>query len=605
MKSITIRELKNIASIEEIIGKYLNIKSSGNTYKALCPFHKEKTPSFIINPEKKFYHCFGCGEHGDIFSFLVKYRNINFKDAVKEVADFYGYEIKSEYYNVKKDKSQHDILIKLNNIALQKYRYILKDPIQGKTAREYIKNRNINEELIELFSIGYAPDEWDTITKLLERNDIDKNIKKKSDLIKINNKYNRTYDRFRHRVIFPIFNESDEVLGFGGRSLGIGKTTGKEPAKYLNSSENEIFKKRNILYNLNLAKNEIKEKKTVIITEGYIDVIVCYQFGFKNVVAPMGTAITFNQIKKLEKISEKIILLFDGDKAGLRATLKSIDLIFQTNMDVMVVRLPNDLDPSDYLFKHGKDNLKNLLRNAENGLDFKLNYISKVNNMETPKGKENFIKQAIHFISNTGNRILFDIALKKISQTSKIPEYTIRKVFTKSNSNQNNISKYQKEENNEDLLIKIQNNIINILLANPNDIENIIIKLPDNLFTNNIQKKVYNLIKDIIMKEGYVNYEMIYNYLDDEEIQQYDKIIKSINEYSADTEITKQMIIEHINKLKLLNIEKRIEENDINTKQASDAGNLVLLTHYMEERQYLLNERAKLNKYKYNKPKND
>ncbi|MFW5800055.1 MAG: DNA primase, partial [Spirochaetota bacterium] len=432
-RSVDAKELKEIASIIEIISKYVQLKKTGRTYKGLSPFTNEKTPSLIVNPEGQFFKDFSSGKGGDVFTFLMEYHRYSFKEALEEVAEYYGYSI-TNTFNKKKSggKSVKERLINLNNIAQQEYRRQFKETASGEIARQYIKKRSISSDMVDMFGIGYVPDEWNTITDLFIKANIPKEDLEKTDLVIKSRKNNKYYDRFRFRLMFPIYDENDKLIGFGGRTLGKGKSTGTDPAKYLNSSDSELFNKSSLLYNLNLAKNEIREMETVIITEGYLDVIACYQNGIRNVVAPMGTALTPNQLKKLERYAKKIILMFDGDRAGINAAVKSIDIIFQTNLETSVVILPEAQDPYDYLLKYGKDELKFLLNNAQDGLDFKLNNIAKNYDLKTAKGKENFINQSFYFLNSTKNRIIIEVGLKKIAGIVKLPEDTIREYFKES-----------------------------------------------------------------------------------------------------------------------------------------------------------------------------
>lgn len=601
LRTVSVKELKDIASIEEIISKYINLKKYGKIYKASCPFHNEKTPSFVVNPEKKFFHCFGCGESGDIFNFLIKYNNLSFREAVEEVANYYGLKLDNKFSpnkNINKDLKTK--LIKLNAIALQEYRKLLKDSDSSNVVLDYLKSRNINMEMINLFSIGFAPDEWDSITNLFKKSNIPEPDIEKCDLILKSNKNDKLFDRFRNRIIFPIYNEKEDLIGFGGRTFGQGKTTGEHPAKYLNSSENEIFKKRNNLYNLNMAKNEILDTGVVLLTEGYIDVITCYQYGFRNVVAPLGTSLTIDQLKKLEKYAKKIIFIFDSDKAGINATFKSIDMAFQVNMEVFTITLPDGYDPHDFLIKFGKDEFNKLLTNAEDGLDYKLKMILQSFDINSTKGKENFIKSCFHFIRNTNNRIISEIALKKVSEITKINENTIRKTYSdrkyrnKTNRSINNTENFTQTETVEG---KFQKIIITTLLASGDNVENFIPKLNDDLFSNEFYKKIFFLIKEIIVQNETLSINYVKEILNENEQEKFNSLIKDLQEYKIEPN---KILNETINNLKLLVIEKRINDNNKKIKEAEQNNEITVLKEYLEEAQYLLLERKKLLDKKFN-----
>lgn len=609
MSKVTIQELKELTSIVDIIGQYVTLKKAGNTFKGLCPFHNEKTPSFVVDPEKKLYHCFGCGESGDVFNFLMKMQNIDFKESVETIAKYYGYELVKAFSKNKNFNNKKKLLLSINEIALQQYKEMLFDE-KGKKALEYInKDRNISIDMIKLFEMGFIYDEWDIIANIIQKMEFTQEDIEKSSLILKSSRSNKLYDRFRYRIMFPIYDEKDNLIAFAGRIFGNGKTTGDNPPKYINSSENDIFKKSEVLYNLNMAKNDIKNSGTAIITEGYFDVVACYQNGIRNVVAPMGTALTLKQLKKLEKYADKLVLMFDGDPAGIKAAIKSIDIAIQTTMEVYVVNLPDGKDPHDFVMSEGKDKLLFHIKNGQSGLDYKLSIMMRDHNMNTAKGIENYINDVFAFIKNTKNTILIDIALRKLSGLTNISEGNVRSLYDKYKKQNNSYRNYYKDSNAQQVIInvaetpieKFQKVIISTLLANIDKADLYIPKLNEDMFSVDFYNKIFLLMKEILAQEGFINIKYFYEYFQSEKEEElFNELLKSCDEYKLGDDELEKMLIDTINNLKFLHIERRITKVEKLMVKAEKERDFNLLKEYMEERQYLLNERDKYYKAKWN-----
>lgn len=355
-------QIKRSVPITEVARLYVDLKPAGKYYKALCPFHTEKTPSFFVMPEKDTFACYGCNKFGDIFTLVQEIENISFPDAINFLIDKFNIPIEKSKYNKSVKK---DIYIGINEIALKYFRENLYDTPEGKQAQAYLKNRGITHSTGELFSLGYAENRWDGLTNYLRRNSSD--ITKAVELgllIKGNN--NRIYDRFRGRIIFPIRSESGAVIAFGGR------TVFDEPSKYLNSPDTPIYKKSNHLYGFNLSKKFIREEKAAILVEGYFDVISLYQHGIKNVTASLGTALTESQIYLLKRFADKIFIFYDSDDAGIAAAVRGIEKMFEQNINPRIITLSDSKDPDDFIREKGMKAFKQEVGNATDGFKYLL-----------------------------------------------------------------------------------------------------------------------------------------------------------------------------------------------------------------------------------------
>src|SRR3989338_3864547 len=355
-----IDEIQSRADIAEVIGRYVPLKRAGRHFKALCPFHREKTPSFMVNPEKQIFHCFGCGAGGNIFSFLVQHDRLTFPGAVRQIADHVGVAIPER--GVGASNGSHERLRALMEKICGYFERTLAHPQQGKAARAYLEQRGVTRETRRLFRLGVAPAGWDHLLKAAKATGVSlADLETVGLILRGRSGY---YDRFRSRLIFPILDVRGRVVGFGGRSLD-----GQEP-KYLNSPETPLYTKGRHLFGLAQAKEGIVAQKTAVIVEGYFDDVVLFGGGVPNVVSPLGTALTTDQARLLKRYAENAILAFDADAAGETATLRSIDLLVETGLHVHVAQLPSHVDPDEYLRAHGRSGFEALLAGAVNIFDF-------------------------------------------------------------------------------------------------------------------------------------------------------------------------------------------------------------------------------------------
>ena len=343
----TIEEVRFRNDIVEVIDSYLNLQKSGASYKAACPFHKEKTPSFMVNPQRQIFHCFGCSEGGDLYKFVMLYEGIDFAAAVTMLAKRGGITIEYEKGTggPGEDKSAlYDLMDEVSNF----YRRVLVESSAGERAREYLAARELTEETLKDFLIGCAPDRWDAILTWARKHErTNKDLEEVGLILKSTKPgaAGRYYDRFRNRIIFPISNDRGNVVAFGARVMD------DSLPKYINSPETPIYSKSNVLYGLNFSKKGIREKGFVVIVEGYLDVIVPYQYGVNNLVATSGTALTSRQVSLLKKYTKSAVMLFDADQAGEAASLRGLDILLEHDMEVKISTLPKGEDPDSFVCK--------------------------------------------------------------------------------------------------------------------------------------------------------------------------------------------------------------------------------------------------------------
>ena len=406
-----IDELKMNINIVDVVGKEVSLKKSGSNHKGLCPFHSEKTPSFMVNEEKQIFNCFGCGEKGDVIRFVQRFYNLSFMDAVDKLCEEYG--IKRPDYSGGK-RIDYDKYYEINAKAA---RFFYKNLTGGPNiGYSYLKGRGLTDHTIASFGLGYAPDSWNSLTDHLRKEGVSD-----ADMVKLglaSEGKKGIYDKFRDRVMFPIFSTNGKVIGFGGRAIGDIKP------KYLNSPESEIFLKKNNLYALNFTKKDISERDHVIMVEGYMDVISLFQSGVRNVAASLGTALTDNQAKLISRYTKNVVLSYDSDNAGIKAALRGISIMKGQSLNVKVLTVDDGKDPDEFVKKHGREAFERLVKKAVPGTEFRLNALKVGYSFDNDTDVLDYINRVVPVLRNL-NPVEQNIYIKKLSDEFGLSESSI------------------------------------------------------------------------------------------------------------------------------------------------------------------------------------
>jgi DNA primase len=445
----TRERIRAASDIVDIIGSYLPLKKAGANFTALCPFHKEKTPSFNVNPHRQIFHCFGCHKGGDVFTFVKEYENIGFMDAVRRLAE--RAKIPLEFDQTPgEQQSRHikDQLLQLHEQITQRWQNALLNEAGGQIARDYLTKRGVSPEAVKLFRLGYAPDAWDDTVNWAKNKSHDLALVEKAGLI-IRKSETRTpnsetpdpksqtpdpnsqtrnyYDRFRGRLMFPICDEQGRVIGFSGRVLSGDEKT----AKYVNSPETPIFTKSKVFFGLDKSKRAILDAGFAIVCEGQLDLIACFMAGVQNIVAPQGTAFTADHARIIKRYVDEVVLCFDSDEAGQNAAVRSLDHLLASGLAVRVAVVPAPHDPDSFIKANGGEAFRKLVEGAEGFFDYYLNRLCKLDDANSDKGRNAILRGMAEAVHKTGNNVLADKYAQKTALRLGVSPEAVRAEFAK------------------------------------------------------------------------------------------------------------------------------------------------------------------------------
>ncbi|MCR4402813.1 MAG: DNA primase [Firmicutes bacterium] len=392
-------ELRAKSDIVEVISGYVALKQAGRTYKGLCPFHAEKTPSFVVSPEKQLFHCFGCGAGGDVFSFVMKIENLSFAEAVRLLADRAGIVVDERAQGAAEAREEQRALYEANEAACEYFESVLARSPEARNARDYLKRRGLADETVAKFRLGFASQSWDALLRALSRRKIAKETLLAAGLVVPGKEPGSCYDRFRARLMFPICDPSGRVIGFGGRVLD------DSVPKYLNSPETVLFKKGRTLYGLHLAKDFIRKDSTAVVVEGYMDAITAHQHGFRNVVASLGTALTEEQARTLRRYAPAVVIAYDADAAGAAATVRGMEILADAGLTVKVASLPEGEDPDATLRRGGTEALSRVLLDARPLVDYRLHLAVSSSDLATVEGRVQGAREAAKVIATVRSAV--------------------------------------------------------------------------------------------------------------------------------------------------------------------------------------------------------
>ena len=427
----TREQIRAASDIVDVIGSYLPLKRAGANFTALCPFHKEKSPSFNVNPHKQIFHCFGCHKGGDVFTFVKDYENIGFMDAVRRLAE--RAKIPLEFENSPgEQQSRHlkDQLLQIHDQITQRWQNCLANEAAGQLARDYLQKRGVSADAIKLFRIGAAPEMWDDTVNWAKSKNFELDLVEKAGLIIRKEETGNYYDRFRGRLMFPICDEQGRVVGFSGRVLSGDEKT----AKYVNSPETAIFTKSKIFFGLDKSKRAILDAGCAIICEGQLDLIACFTNGVQNIVAPQGTAFTDQHARIIKRYANEVVLCFDSDNAGQNATVHALDHLLAAELAVRVAVVPAPHDPDTFIKNFGGEKFRELVEHAAGFFEFLLDRLCATNDAATDKGRLAILRGMAEALHKTGNRVLIDTHAQKTALRLGVPPEAVRAEFRKSSS---------------------------------------------------------------------------------------------------------------------------------------------------------------------------
>jgi DNA primase len=578
-------EIRSRADIVEIIREYLPLKKSGRNFKALCPFHSEKTPSFMVSPSKQIYHCFGCGEGGNVFNFVMKHEHLEFPEAVRKIAEKVGVKIPEKTYKDKNKQSLYNKLYEINEFAVKFYNYVLNNFNEAQRAKIYLKKRNFTQGTVDKFQLGYAPDEWRSLYDKLRKKGYEPELIEKAGLI-TKKKDSNYFDLFRDRVIFPVFSAYDKIIGFGARTLKKDKLP-----KYINTPETPIFSKRKNLYGLNLAKQHISKNDLAIIVEGFTDCIRAHENKIQETVASLGTSLTIEQIRTLKRYTKNIVLVYDADQAGQLASLRGLDLLVEEDMTPKIAVLPEGFDPDKYIEEAGAEKFKQVIEKALNLFDYKINLLCSKYDIKKPEDKVKITAEFLPTLSKINNAVLKSSYTKKLADKLNVKEEDVvseLKKHQKVDYRDYDAEVEEKEEIDIDMAEKI---IITLMLENNELIPKVKEKLKPDDFEHYYTKKIISEIFKIAENNKEVNPARLIDAFDDEIIIQ---LVCSLSLKIPEIEKIEKNLTDCVKRIRERNIKKKLKQLQMEIKMAQEKNIDSKVNELTSEFTNLLNKQKQL-----------
>lgn len=578
----TINEIKDKTDILDLVSEYVKLEKRGRNYIGLCPFHDEKTPSFTVSEDKQICHCFGCKKGGNVFQFTQEIKGLSFTEAVKELGERVNIKVDigsttyeaAEGHQVASDDLK---MIEMHELMQEYYHYALKKTVEGEAALNYLKERGFTEDLIDSRKIGYAPNNSHFCHDFLQKKGYDIQLAYEAGLLSRNEENFSYYDRFRDRIMFPLTNAQGRTVGYSGRTY-----TNQEP-KYLNSPETPIFQKRKLLYNVDKARRAIRKIDEIILLEGFMDVIKSDQAGLKHVVASMGTQISQEHITFIKKLTSNVTLMFDGDFAGSEATLKTGQMLLQQGLNVFVVQLPKDMDPDEYIGKHGAEAFNYYVEHEKKAFVlYKVNlHQAEINNNDL--AYERYLKEVTMDISYVKSAIQRKKILQEVSELFKVSmDSLINEVGHQQDNSQpqfhqvpslpqfNNLTKQEKAER---ALLRHFMNDKDVFL-------NYHQSLQTEDFTNQFFKRIFNVLREFYSENDTFNISDVLQYVDSNEIKE---ALISLDNYMINEEPYEHEIDDYLNTIISNRNEETIESLNHKLREASKLGDMELQKYYLEK----------------------
>ena len=529
-----IEEVRTSASVVDVVSEFVQLRKRGKNFIGLCPFHNEKTPSFTVSEEKQIFHCFGCHIGGNVFKFLMEFQKISFVESVQQLAEQLGITIDYEQTGYSEQQTEQEIYYDINTETAKYFSNLLLNDDEGKFAREYFQKRNIKTQTMRTFGLGYALRGWENFINFSKEKGFDEDKIIALGLVG-RNKEGRVYDKFSGRIIFPIFSPNGRVVAFAGRILD----DKEKSAKYLNSPESLVYIKGRTLYGLSHAKDDIRKLDKAILVEGYMDLISLYQNGAKNVVAVSGTALTDDQVQLLSRYTKNVVLLFDSDTAGIKASMRSIELLLKRDMEVKIVSLPEGEDPDSFVNKYGKDEFDELIKKAENFLEYQTRYYDSLGKFDDPATAAEAIRELVKPVALINDELKRTLLLKNIAKKFNIREKLLESELIKQ---VNQVEKFERNKTKikiiddsttstltltesrieSPVIYNLETEIIKLLFESDKNIKEFLFKYiqPDE-FAVGFHRKILIIIKNEFHKDENITADSLFTNLQDEQLQTY------------------------------------------------------------------------------------
>jgi len=579
-------QIRQTASIVEIASQYTTLRRRGNKHVGLCPFHSEKTPSFTVDDEKQLFHCFGCGAGGDIFTLVMERENLSFPEALKYLAEKYNIPLpKKREFSPQLQKLEEQ-LFKINENTLAFFKKNLFTTKEGEKALEYLKKRDISEEIIQKLKIGYALNSWDSLLSFFKEKKVTPKLLEKAGLVLYNQKKDSYYDRFRGRIIFPIFGLTGKVVAFGGRSI-----LNAEP-KYLNSPDTPVYSKGKILYGLNFSKESIRETGEVIIVEGYTDFVSLYQAGITNIAASLGTSLTSDQVSQTLRFAPKIIINYDGDSAGKLATSRGISLYFEKASEPEILILPENLDPDSYLRKYGTDKyITHLKKGGIPLIKFLIKLFAPENGIKTVEEKINIATKIIEIILINPNTIRGSEYLKQVSEYLALDEQVVRDSIRVKQSRKESAEKSEEKVT----FLLAEKRLLQILLEDKRIASYVFPEMKEEHFQGLKTEPIFAALTEYSKKGKEPDFNELRQKIDPSLSSSLAKALLLEKEQAA----TVEEAFECLNALKQFSLENRKKELKAEIISMEKKGDKEKLRSLLIQRQDIINQLSSLSKRNY------
>lgn len=556
-----IDHIRTSNDIVDVISEYVPLKKRGKNYVALCPFHVEKKPSFSVNQDKQIFYCFGCNQGGNVITFLMVHEKMSFLEALRFLAKRANIPLPKKEV----DRKTSELLDKLhyvNQVATAYFQKSLATAEIGKRAGDYFKKRGFDSSVIDKFSLGYAPAEWEGLIRFAKTKDLDMGTLESAGLV-VASEQGRYRDRFRNRIIFPISSLSGRVIAFGGRVLNE-----EDEPKYLNSPETPIYQKGKTLYGLNFSKEAIRDSESAIVVEGYMDFITLFSAGIQNLVASSGTAFTSDQVRLLSRYAEKAYLLFDADSAGQKAALRSVNMLFDFGMEVSVVRLPSGEDPDSVVKKYGKEKLLEYINQAKDFIDYRVASLGKPFDQFSIMEQKKIIKEFSETANSIGHEVTRALFVKKVADKLKLKEEIILKNSGPKPKNVSYLKTTQSIElSNQE---KIERGFLRILLEDCELIRKAETQIIRTDLASPLHRELFELICYTWKKKGRLEPASLLDRIEKEDLRGVVSQILSMDIGAAEPEL---QLEGYLNSIKKFGIRSKIEELKKRIKEALELGN--------------------------------